>query len=60
MHKHEAEKLLPSVGSKVSKALTGSRTLTGTVIYVNRPHLWYLVEFEISNDVKIRQGYKIF
>lgn len=55
MERYEAERLLPKIGNKLRKAPTivhlrglsqEGKVQECEVVEVNRPHLWYRVQFE--------------
>ena len=34
------------------------RLLPGRVVYINRAHRWFLVEADLGDGVKVREGFK--
>lgn len=34
------------------------RLLPGRIVYINRAHRWFLVEADLGDGVKVREGFK--
>ena len=34
------------------------RLLPGRIVYINRAHRWFLVEADLGDGIKVREGFK--
>ena len=55
--------ILADIGAAIGAAIGPGhrelpRLLPGRIVYINRAHRWFLVEADLGDGVKVREGFK--